>query len=975
MENLTTEQGLSNNTINDLLQDDEGFLWIATSYGLNCYDGTEVVQYLKGAAPDHIPGSLVYCLERLDSTHILIGTDQGLALLDIDTRQFRHIHLLPKNTFQLEDDKIMGLSRESNGNIWAATSYSAIMMDKQLNVLDTYQTLTDLKYSRKLNIYSINPLPDGSAIFFKSDGQFIWEPTQDSLQKIQPGTNSLSYEILKQSKNSQFLFRHNLMFSFDRNQLFIYDFNQNKIHSKIVAGISNQHVNLISGIGPDWISISPETGGVIFYKTPINNNSDTLLPTTELLFPDTKFSSWMQDMDGNLWARISTGGLWKVAAEKQMFNNIPLTELNSNLNITSEVTAIDRWHEKILIGTYGSGFYINDSKSNKLTHYLLTSPGHDQNLIWNFLSMGGDTIWIGTQEGLFWWNMRDQKKGRISLGSPKTLNSVPITTLFRDSRGDIWIGLGNANGVTVYHPQSRTFTHYPSKVGEYPFRCPIDIGEDKRGDLWFISDITGNLVKWDHNSGLFLVIDVPKIEGKIHSHTYGFYLNREKDEIWYGVESIGLVCYHIFSKKVEIYGDKWSLGSRKILGITPDKFGRYWLSTTQGLGCFNPVTEKIKIFSKNEGLPEEYYTSRIFYDSTTNRIYAGTPGYLTWCKVTEDQKTNNPLRSKITGIYVNQIKRIVNPHQTLSLSSNENNILITFTGINLGDGSNNRYQYKLNNGQWMNLRGSKELRFPRLTPGDYYLQIRAARQNEGYFSPSSLLHFTIKTPFTKSPLFFIICTLVLCGITYGWYRYRINNFLKIEKIRARISRDLHDEIGSKITNIGLMSQIGNQDSDKPGKSDEWFRLIRSESESISESMREIIWSINPSNDSLEKALPRMIHYATSLLEANNLIVHVDISLLEEIKMSMEERQDLYLIFKEAIQNIIRHANATDVWINIHKKASGFKLIIKDNGSGYNPDSLTHKNGLLNMKERAVKHHWSLYIGGIPGEGAKVSIEK
>ena len=206
---------------------------------------------------------------------------------------------------------------------------------------------------------------------------------------------------------------------------------------------------------------------------------------------------------------------------------------------------------------------------------------------------------------------------------------------------------------------------------------------------------------------------------------------------------------------------------------------------------------------------------------------------------------------------------------------------------------------------------------------------------------------------------------------YVFYRYRINQLLRIQGIRNRLSADLHDEIGSSLSSISILGILaGNQlDAQHPARA--FVSRITEESRLISRSMSDIVWSINPRNDDLESLLSRMNRFGAELLEAKHIAYEVTIlppDELQRIRLTMEQRRDLYLVFKEAINNLIKYAQCTQVAIHIEAQKHRFNFTIRDNGIGFDPDAKATGNGLYNMRQRARNMRGTLRIESAPGAG-------
>lgn len=211
----------------------------------------------------------------------------------------------------------------------------------------------------------------------------------------------------------------------------------------------------------------------------------------------------------------------------------------------------------------------------------------------------------------------------------------------------------------------------------------------------------------------------------------------------------------------------------------------------------------------------------------------------------------------------------------------------------------------------------------------------------------------------------ILLSMLIVGLVlHSLYRYRINQLLQLQIARRdRIARDLHDDIGSTLSNINMLSAITLKKLDRPGEAGQHLRRIGEEVSYCSQALDDIIWSANPKNDTLDETIARMRRYSAELFElSGNITCHLDMDEQFTIqKLQMEQRRDIYLIYKEALNNIYKHASASTVWITVKERNNSLDLMFKDNGKGFNIKQETHRNGLKNMKARVEKWRGKLTI--------------
>lgn len=967
-EPLTVEEGLSSNKINDVLQDDNGFLWIATSYGLNRYDGENVVHFVHQDSTASIPDDIVLSLLLSGSHHLLIGTGKGIGVMDLNTYSITTVHLSGGPPHSEYDDDIELLHRDLHGNIWATTPTMIYRLNEDLKVLDHYRTQKDPILARKSNVLNLLSLSSGEELFWLYNGLYYWSPDDRKLRLLSEA-NKPQLNFLKESSfysvalaDSRYLAR-----IYGRNNMQILDTRTGKLAESHVDIPKNAYLLTINGVFGDTISVTTSSTGFMFYKIVDQGKGPDLHPLSENLLAGKMFQRVIKDNEDNYWAAPYSGGLLKMSPQKQLFNHLKL--MNTGIK-EYEISGFFRIGKFLFIGTFGNGFYRYDPVSGTIDQHNANIEAYAENMVWDFWPYHQDTIWIGTQQGLIWCNMKNFKIGRVTIPHPAVMDSVAITTMYEDSHGLVWMGIGRGEGVATYDKYSKKFTWYRNEPGGYPYRYPLGALEDRDGNMWFVSDPTGNLVKWNRDSKQFNKVIVPGIRGELDWESGGFFIDKEKNEIWFGVRSGRLIQYKIDSKKSIIYGIADGYTSGAIAGITRDKSGRLWLGNNQGISCFDPRTKQFRNFFKRDGLPASYFSSQLYFDSSTHLLYAGAPGLVSWFNVQEIPSPNNPLSIVLTAVLVNN-KRVAYEGDPLVLGADQNNVHVFFTGVNLVNGSENQYAYRIGKSPWIDLGTQNEINFASLNPGSYEIAIRGARKNEQFTGIPTTLSFMIRPHFTQTIWFFVLCIIAISAIFFTVYKYRVGYLRKVEKMRARISRDLHDEIGSRVTNIGMMSAIAGQKHDM--NDNDWLQKIQAESQAVTQNLREIVWNINPDNDVLETALPRILRYASGFLESAGITVRAELSELNGFRLDMEKRRDLFLIIKEAVNNIVRHSGAQNAEIHIRAAKKNLSIVIRDDGQGFDVHAGLQGHGLKNMEARAARHHWDFQLTSLPEMGTRVTV--
>jgi signal transduction histidine kinase len=328
----------------------------------------------------------------------------------------------------------------------------------------------------------------------------------------------------------------------------------------------------------------------------------------------------------------------------------------------------------------------------------------------------------------------------------------------------------------------------------------------------------------------------------------------------------------------------------------------------------------------------------------------------------------------IQSIRINGQEKSFTPKVPLQLLALEDDLVILFRPQ-----TDVQYQYFLENydKSW----GSTPypiVRYTNLQGGDYHLKIKFLHKNK--ISQTLIFPISVERSLTEEWWFLpsvIFYSLLLLGA--GIYFFLLYNFrekLKVENIRQKIASDLHDEVGATLSSISIAtSVIQKKLGSRANGLSPILEQIKTDSEDTIQTIRDTVWAINPENDSVELLFEKMRSFALQILTIQHISLDFKNSYqtAKSLKMSMEQRRNIYLIFKEAINNITKHAQATKVIIHILQVKEGFKLEISDNGQGFNYEENHEGNGLKNFKKRAEESFMDFKMSSKIGKGTKLEM--
>lgn len=273
---------------------------------------------------------------------------------------------------------------------------------------------------------------------------------------------------------------------------------------------------------------------------------------------------------------------------------------------------------------------------------------------------------------------------------------------------------------------------------------------------------------------------------------------------------------------------------------------------------------------------------------------------------------------------------------------------------------------------WSQPNNQRRVTFATLDPGSYTFQVEAINGDGIPSIQPASASFIIIPPFWQRWWFVCLAIGTVSAILWTLYRYRIKKIVQMERLRVRIAGDLHDDVGTNLSSIQVASQIMERQASLSEQDRTQLREIGAIATSTQEMMRDIVWMLNPKNDTLDDFLLKMKEVAARLLQGMRYtFVAPDGRLLD--KVSIEFKRNIFLIFKEALNNIVRHAEATEARIRVRQEGGTFSLEIKDNGKGFDIVHVAMGNGLSNIRRRAAQIGGSIEITSKKGAGTVVTL--
>jgi len=904
------ERGLSQAVVNDIMQDDEGWLWVATGYGLNKFDGFTFTNYFQ---EDGLQNNKVHSLYKDRAGTIWIGTEGGVNVVEQDSL------LSVPDLEALDSSIILEIFQDSQGEYWFATDGQGVWHYDRNGNLTQYLGIHGLGDDRVRDIVE------------DSEGT-LWFATRGGLTRLKDGSfknfvvedglpNEKLRDLALDEKGGFWIATQGGLSYFDGDSFLNYT-EEN--------GLVNNRIQSLSSDNQGGLWIGTEEGVSYYNEGTFKNYTNSQGLTNNIIY------STLFDREHNVWFGTFGGGLSVFLGDH--IENFTIEEGLPN-NLVSSITQ-DR-EGNHWISTYGGG--ISKFDGNGFQTYS-ARDGLVDNKVYTAIADDFDRLLIGTRWGL------SIKEGDQFINFDEDelpYRKIRAITQLKDKQ-TYWMGT-YGEGVLEY--KNDNFKLYQEQDG-LANNTVLSVVEGDDGSIWFatyggVSRFKdGRFTNYTLQDGLPNngVLDILKDrDGNLWFSTFsGIALFQEDGFLTITTED-GLpdeVCYFI---------------------IQDDK-GIYWIGTTMGVVRFDYDVYKasvnasereqaFKLVTQNQGLVSNETNAGAGYKDREGFLWFGTVGGLT---------RYNPRKSPVDYVapmvHIKNIRvsgELIENRQEVSVGSDNHNVSFEFAGISFRAPEQIKYEYRLRGtGEEWQRTSQRSVRYSSLLPGDYTFQVRAIN-NEGIKSTQTAsLEFVVMAPFWLQWWFLLLLIVIAVGIIAFVYNYyRVKKMVEIERMRVRIASDLHDDVGSALTEIALQSDF-LQTTEADDALKQSLNQIGTQSRKIVSSLDDIVWSIDARNDTVGDLTDRMQDYINNVLPDRDVRYHFDdLDMDNKLKVSMKE--NLYLIFKEAVNNIAKHSNATRVEVDLTTDGDSFKLEINDNGTDINPKRKSG-HGIRNMNMRGKR---------------------
>jgi len=938
------DDGMPGNTVSALAQGRDGYLWIGTYDGLARFDGTQFLTFPSGH--EGLPAGKIRSLVEDRAGFLWIGME-GAAVVRERGAAFET--LLPPS--RDPDDWLTSLACDSRNRVWAGFSQ---------------RRARSWDHDRWVTFTGSSVPGDGSVSFSTDSVGKVWFTTENSYgyvddEKLVPLATDVPFpQLHPRAAGGFWLVRGNVLL------------------------IRNEQQQLIYGVEVPWRGGATEV---------------------QVLFEDRR---------GVLWIGTKGQGLFRFDGD---FVRVP-TSHNYILSVTED-TEGNTW-----VGTLGGGVIRLHPRKVRL---------HDEK---NGLPADVIDAVCEDGEGGLWFAARNAGPIRFFGGKYMLFTATDgwsggfLTTLCPDGKGGVWFGTLSEG---LIHWSHNVFEQVGLKGERIQALCA-----DQQGGLWVSTD--RQLIQWrdgkqvteyaNGNAGIVTAM-VRNEAGVIWFGRQSGALSSLDGENWHPVDLGPGMTAAIRCMVADNHGHLWIGTSEGLIRLTGTHAVRLteaqglpsedirqlvengdelWIGTVRGL-CQVPVSQldavveahrsrvECSTFGREDGLG-----SIEFAEGNGQGACRSQDGHL-WFATRRGVAEINPAELKretsappvhIEKVIVDDRPQTVSPSGTAEVSPGSQKIEIHYTAVALSAPEKLRFRYRMTPGDrnWTNAGADRVAIFHGLAPGDYHFEVEAtthdfavAVRSPGTGQGSAGFAFRIHPAFHQRIGFRVLCGASLLALAgFGvrlWTLRRLRRRLQIlereqalEAERARIARDMHDELGASLTSISLLSeQVRAQTAGLPADAAKRIEKISQAAHTVSRTLDEIVWTVNPRNDTLEGLVGYIGEYAAEFLSPSGIRLTLDLPVeVPAMSFSSEIRHQLLLVVKEALNNAVKSAAAREITIRVVLENGQLQMQIADDGKGFQAGANGRfANGLGNMQERLLTTGGRCEIDSAPGAGTRINV--
>lgn len=975
---LTVNNGLSQGVNKCIFRDSKGFIWISSFDGLNRFDGLSCLNFRSSADENNgLKGTLFLNILEDQKSNLWIGSNAGLNYYNRRLDLFQNFKIPERNK---NEQFYNPFYIDNKNNIWLQSGTNIYIFDTE-------------KFSFELS---------GQ---FISTGNISIQPASSKL--FQPLTG-----IIAINNNLPELCEGKI-----ENQKITWILTHLSIPSLVINTI------LFAGNDDYWLGTN---NGVYRYKNKqlescINRFGNQQINNVSALHLDESGTLWAGTLQQGLFSIDSKNGIVKNQYTNSAYNNYGLS--GNQIQYIKTDNNGDLW-----VSAWGKGIdytSLNKFRFNQhITKEEAVLAGTD-NFIRSIVRVNNE-FWCGTlASGILILDENKKIKSFIRDGLPTSIEHLCI-----DKKGQVWVA--STNGLFLIEPIHKKVTKLPENMigfgpasNQYNYLSFFPDGSvlaSTNAGLFHVRKIKNRyqfkqLKGLENKENVYLTTYIDSLNNLYISQAFkGFSVYRfaedslilEKEfameasikcfneqadsNLWIGT-TIGLIQYNKYKFKIEqLITTNNGLSNQYIYGILTDG-DDLWLSTNSGINRYNTKNHQVKTFSTGDGLQSNEYNTYSYLRTKEGEILLGGINGLNSFYPDKLESNSYSPQLILIGLQVNDtsFRPAINQSEIsdLQVDYSNNTIGFRFAVIHYANAAANTLSYMLEgyDKSWITVANQSLIRYANLPPGEYTLKVKAYNADGIEADNVYVLPLAVKTPWWLSWWLRVTAALALAGMFFYVFRMYINKRLEkqnselekkqaVEKERNRISRDMHDDLGSGLTTIAILSEVVKKQLSDPIKAKESLEKIAGSSRDLIDHLQDIIWLLNPKNDTLESLSSYIREYGLKFFEP--ISVELEFSYPDKFihtHLSEEQRRNIFLTVKESFNNIAKYAWCNTVTVIIQENTNEIQLIIHDDGKGFSMNNVRpFANGIKNMRNRIEQVGGTFSIISAPDKGTLTEIK-
>jgi ligand-binding sensor domain-containing protein/signal transduction histidine kinase len=993
---LSGIEGLSQNRVTQIVQDDQGFIWLATQQGVDRYDGYQFKMFkYDPRQANTLCGVFMLALFKDRSGTLWTGCEHGLDRFDSSTETFVH-YQITSDTVPHSSDAVRHIYEDGHAALWLSTGNGLCRLEPD---------------SGKTTWYRHNPgdRRSLSSNDIKSSGEdrhgVFWVASGEGLDAFDPNTGHVTFHVpLREPHELSFYEDRRGVFwilSASGNGLAILDRQRGLVTRYLFADelpglpltgviqmLEDQEDNLWVGTLSDGLlRFDRESARFIRYRNdPANPDS----------LPENRITTLLKDREGNIWVGLGATQPTFFTPRPPPFKSLPFDSGNrANLG-ERFVDVVFEDHEGALwIGTTGA---LNrcDSTGRQCMHYAIPGRGVASDVL-SLAEDASGTLWVGTSgQGLCRFDKASGscKVFRHVVGDPYSVSNDTISDLLVDRKGILWIGTGD--GLNRFDPATERFTVYRDETSPNSGGQMGSMVEDRDGNLWIGSGGSG-LLKFDRKSQQ-LRAGVAAVSNPYVSAVYVDSANT----LWAGTFN-GLDRLDLSTGKATRFGEENGFASTKISCILEDTNGHLWLSTNKGISKFDPKVGTAQNFSVADGLSGDLTGYNACWKSANGEMFFG--GFAGATRFRPENVFNDTYVPAVAltaldllGAPVrigpgSPLKRVIGLTNELALAHDQNSFSFQFSALSFRNPSTNRYRYKLEglDQSWHEVgSGQRVASYTTLPSGAYRFRVQAATGHGPWSEPGRIVDITIRPAWRNAWWFRVLIAILLIAAAAALYLGRVHQIsrqflIRLEERvseRTRIARELHDSMLQGFQ--GLMFRLQAVRQLLPERPGDAAKLLDS-------AMQVGDQAIGEGRDAVQNLRSSTFEegdLATVLGALGaELAIGMEPQATPEYRVMVEGmprelnpdvRDDIYRIAREAVRNAYQHAHARHIETEVAFTDTDLSVRVRDDGIGVDATILARGQraghwGLPVMRERSESIGGRLKVWSETNAGTEVEL--